>query len=151
MRRIAGISIEFVNQLVFWSTLLVLCVLTASVPAMASNKSSCESANRIALSTYCSEAHRESALLANGSTSYIHVINRASEPWKSIRISVLTFRPGKRELARSSINMATKICTSFAVKIQTESSDYRERLKRGWIISAPAQNQISAFSSEYWF
>ena len=79
MRRIAGISIEFVNQLVFWSTLLVLCVLTASVPAMASNKSSCESANRIALSTYCSEAHRESALLANGSTSYIHVINRASE------------------------------------------------------------------------
>ena len=79
MRRITGTSIKFMNQLVFWSTLMVLGVLTATVPAMASNKSSCESANKIALNTYCSEAHRESALLANGSTSYIHVINRASE------------------------------------------------------------------------
>jgi ABC-type phosphate transport system substrate-binding protein len=36
------------------------------------------SANRLALKAYCSEAHDESALLANGSTSYENVIRRAS-------------------------------------------------------------------------
>jgi hypothetical protein len=36
------------------------------------------SANRLALKAYCSEAHDESASLANGSTSYENVIRRAS-------------------------------------------------------------------------
>jgi hypothetical protein len=55
----------------------ILALFAVQVSAVTSNVSYV-SASRLALKAYCSEAHDESALLANGSTSYENVIRRAS-------------------------------------------------------------------------
>jgi hypothetical protein len=62
----------------FRLVLMAFAIALVTVPAVASNIR-CVSANRLALQTYCLEAHDESGLLANGGTSYKDVIERASE------------------------------------------------------------------------
>jgi hypothetical protein len=56
---------------------IVFCALVVTMPATAFSISDV-SANKLALKAYCSEAHNESAVLANGSFSYKDVIKRAS-------------------------------------------------------------------------
>ena len=77
MRKSADKSTKCLVQLILGFTLAVFGVRVVTVSAATSNVSYV-SANRLALKAYCSEAHDESALLANGSTSYEDVIRRAS-------------------------------------------------------------------------
>ena len=77
MRKSAHKSTKLLVQPILGFTLTVFGVLLVTIPAAASNISYV-SANKLALKTYCSEARNESALLANGSTSYKDVIKRAS-------------------------------------------------------------------------
>jgi hypothetical protein len=77
MRDSAHKSTKCSVQLILGFMLTVFGVLVVTVPAAASN-TIYVSANKLALKAYCSEARNESALLANGSTSYKDVINRAS-------------------------------------------------------------------------
>jgi hypothetical protein len=54
--------------------------LLIAVPAAASNEHGrLASINRIAVDAYCAEAQSKSSSLANGSISYKHVVNLASE------------------------------------------------------------------------
>src|SRR5690348_9729634 len=71
-QKVTGCSI----QLIILGVFLTLAVSITSGRAAASVSN--VSANRLALKAYCSEAHDESALLGNGSTSYKDVIKRAS-------------------------------------------------------------------------
>jgi hypothetical protein len=77
-----GLIAEQITKLLLVRQMLLVSLvcggLAVAIPAAASNKSYV-SANKLALKAYCSEAHNESTLLANGSTSYKDVINRASE------------------------------------------------------------------------
>ena len=69
------------NQL-FWRAVFAASLLIA-VPVMASNDhdrlSSISSINKIAVNAYCAEAQSKSSSLANGSISYKHVLDLASE------------------------------------------------------------------------
>jgi hypothetical protein len=76
MRKSEHKSVQLIDQPILWS-IFTVGMLAAIVPAAASSIS-CVSANKLALRAYCSEAYSESALLANGSTSYKQVINHAS-------------------------------------------------------------------------
>jgi hypothetical protein len=77
MRNSAHKSSKFLVQPILGFMLTVFGVLVVTVAAAASDISYV-SANKLALKAYCSEARSESALLANGSTSYKDVITRAS-------------------------------------------------------------------------
>jgi hypothetical protein len=77
MRKSAHKSTKCLIHPILGFVFIVFAVLVVTVPAVASNISYL-SANRLALKAYCLEAHDESALLANGSTSYKDVIRRAS-------------------------------------------------------------------------
>ena len=77
MRKRAHKSTKFLVQQILGFILTVFGVLVVAVQAAASNISYV-SANKLALKAYCSEARNESALLANGSTSYKDVIKQAS-------------------------------------------------------------------------
>ena len=77
MRESAHKSTKCLVHPILGGVFIVFAVSVVTVPAVASNIS-CLSANRLALKTYCLEAHDESALLANGITSYKDVIKRAS-------------------------------------------------------------------------
>jgi hypothetical protein len=77
MRKSEHKSPQFMEQPLLWSIFTVAGVLATIVPAAASNLS-CVSANKLALRAYCSAAYSDSALLANGSTSYKQVVNHAS-------------------------------------------------------------------------
>jgi hypothetical protein len=68
---------KFLVQRILGAIPIMFGVLVVTAPATASNISYV-SANKLALKAYCSEARNESALLANGSTSYKDVIKRAS-------------------------------------------------------------------------
>ena len=85
------------DQLILWSIFTVVGVLAAIVPAAASNIS-CVSANKLALRAYCLEAYSESALLANGSTSYKQVINHTRISAWNTRISAMLDQYGDEAL-----------------------------------------------------
>jgi ABC-type phosphate transport system substrate-binding protein len=78
MRKSTRKSMSFVDQAILSSIFTLVGVFATIVPVAASNMS-CSSANKLALRAYCSEAYSESVSLANGSTSYKRVANRASE------------------------------------------------------------------------
>jgi hypothetical protein len=78
MRKLRKKAQQSNECLVQWLiTPIVFCALVVTIPAAASSVSDV-SANKLALKAYCSEAHNESAVLANGSASYRDVIKRAS-------------------------------------------------------------------------
>jgi len=77
MRKSARRSNQCMVRPFLSSMVTVLSMSVLPLAAMASNMSNA-SANKLALQAYCSEAHNEAALLANGSTSYKEVIERAS-------------------------------------------------------------------------
>jgi hypothetical protein len=77
MRKSAHKSTKFWVQPILGFILTVFGVLAVAVQTAPSNISYI-SANKLALNAYCSEARNESALLANGGTSYKDVIKRAS-------------------------------------------------------------------------
>jgi hypothetical protein len=63
----------------FWRAVFVGSLLIA-VPAAASNEHGrLASINKIAVNAYCAEAQSKSSSLANGSISYKHVLDLASE------------------------------------------------------------------------
>ena len=70
-------SMSFVDDAILSSIFALVGVCATIVPVAASNIS-CTSANKLALRAYCSEAYRNSALLANGHTSYKEVANLAA-------------------------------------------------------------------------
>ncbi len=70
-------SMGRVNRAILSLVFTLIGVFATYMPVNASN-TGCSSANKLALKAYCSEAYSDSALLANGSTSYKEVANHAA-------------------------------------------------------------------------
>jgi hypothetical protein len=86
----------------WWKAAAIAGSLLTAGPAAAANVSQA-SVNRLALEAYCTEAHQEAALIADGSISYKQVADMASEralaehpqvysvaaPWKTKIVTLL--------------------------------------------------------------